>query len=48
MADFHQNGLVTTLHHLDTRPLAALEDELRQFASQRPMGLILPSLFSES
>ncbi len=47
MGDFHQHGLVTTLHQLNQRPLEKLEDELRAFGKDRPMGLILPSLFSE-
>ncbi len=47
MADFYQNGIVTTLHNLSRRPLDDLEDELRRFSKQRPMSLILPSLFSE-
>ena len=47
MADFYQNGIITTLHNLSHRPLKDLEDELRTFSKQRPMSLILPSLFSE-
>lgn len=47
MADFHQNGIVTTLHNISQRSVAELEGELVQFAQERPMGLILPSLFSE-
>ncbi len=47
MADFYQNGIVTTLHNLSHRPLADIEDELRVFSQRRPMSLILPSLFSE-
>jgi glucosyl-3-phosphoglycerate synthase len=47
MADFHQNGLVTTLHNLASRPLEALEADLLRFSQKRPMALILPSLFSE-
>ncbi|WP_438862716.1 glycosyl transferase [Neptunicella sp.] len=47
MADFYQNGVVTTLHNLAERPVAELEQELVQFAEKRPMALILPSLFSE-
>ncbi len=47
MADFHQNGIITTLHNLSNRSLEELEAELTQFAKQRPMALILPSLFSE-
>jgi glucosyl-3-phosphoglycerate synthase len=47
MADFYQNGIVTTLHNLSRRPLIDIENELRSFSKQRPMSLILPSLFSE-
>lgn len=47
MADFYQNGIVTTLHNLSHRPLKEMEDELRGFSRTRPMSLILPSLFSE-
>ncbi|WP_018274520.1 glycosyl transferase [Teredinibacter turnerae] len=47
MADFYQNGIITTLHNLKQRPLEAMEDELRDFSKTRPMGLVLPSLFSE-
>ncbi len=47
MGDFHQNGSVATLHNLCDRPVAELEAELMEFAKTRPMGLILPSLYSE-
>ncbi|EAT10923.1 glycosyl transferase [Bermanella marisrubri] len=47
MADFHQNGIITTLHNLNQRPLEAMEDELRSFSKTRPMTLVLPSLYSE-
>ncbi|CAA0094581.1 Glucosyl-3-phosphoglycerate synthase [BD1-7 clade bacterium] len=47
MADFYQNGIITTLHNLSDRPLEDLERELMQFSRKRPMTLILPSLFSE-
>ena len=47
MGDFYQNGVITTLHNLSRRPLKEVENELVQFSSQRPMCLILPSLFSE-
>ena len=47
MADFHQGGSIATLHNLTKRPLEELEAELVQFSEQRPMGLLLPSLFSE-
>lgn len=47
MADFYQNGNITTLHNMADRSLVELEDELYQFSKTRPMALILPSLFSE-
>jgi len=47
MTDFYQGGLVTTLHKLTDRPLEELERELREFSRKRPMGLVLPSLYSE-
>lgn len=47
MADFHQNGIITTLHNLTDRHLADLESDLLEFSNQRPLGLLLPSLFSE-
>jgi glucosyl-3-phosphoglycerate synthase len=47
MADFYQNGIVTTLHNLAHRPVEEIESELREFSKKRPMSLILPSLFSE-
>ncbi|CAM3831983.1 glycosyl transferase [Vreelandella rituensis] len=47
MSDFHQNGLITDFHNLTRRPVESLEEELVQFSRRRPMGLILPSLFSE-
>ena len=47
MADFYQNGIVTTLHNLHQRSVDELEDELRKFKKKRPMALVLPSLYSE-
>ena len=47
MGDFYQNGIVTTLHNLSDRPVEELEQELLRFSRARPLGLILPSLFSE-
>ncbi|WP_298635341.1 glycosyl transferase [uncultured Umboniibacter sp.] len=47
MADFHQNGNITTLHNLGTHSLESMEAELVKFSQQRPLGLILPSLYSE-
>lgn len=47
MADFYQNGIVTTLHNIADRSLEELERELERFSKKRSLGLILPSLFSE-
>jgi glucosyl-3-phosphoglycerate synthase len=47
MADFYQNGIVTTLHNLGQRDYKDMEQELVQFNKKRPLGLLLPSLFSE-
>lgn len=47
MADFYQNGIITTLHNLTRRPVEEMEKELCEFSEKRPLGLILPSLFSE-
>ena len=47
MADFYQNGIITTLHNLDDRSIEEVEAQLNEFANKRPMALILPSLYSE-
>ena len=47
MPDFFQNGRITTLHNLWTRSLEDMESDLINFSHMRPMGLILPSLYSE-
>ena len=47
MSDFFQNGNVSTLHNLTRRSVEELEVELSNFASARPIGLVLPSLYSE-
>lgn len=47
MGDFHQNGIITTLHNLSRRPLEDIEAELVEFSKTRPMSLILPCLYSE-
>ncbi|MCB1701136.1 MAG: glycosyl transferase [Pseudomonadales bacterium] len=47
MADFYQNGIITTLHNLANRSMEDLEKELVAFSVRRPMALILPSLYSE-
>ena len=47
MADFFQNGSITTLHNLTRRSIVDLERELSAFAQKRSIGLVLPSLYSE-
>ncbi|WP_295800306.1 glycosyl transferase [uncultured Microbulbifer sp.] len=47
MTDFFQNGAITTLHNLCNRSLDDMEAELMRFSRQRPMSLLLPSLYSE-
>jgi len=47
MGDFYQTGLVATFHRLGQSNLERLESELLGFARQRPMALVLPSLYSE-
>jgi glucosyl-3-phosphoglycerate synthase len=45
MADFYQNGVITTLHNLSCRSVEELEAELMGFAKTRPMALVLPCLY---
>lgn len=47
MVDFHQNGVVSTLHNLTNRPVEELEERLIHYSERRPMALVLPSLYSE-
>jgi len=47
MGDFYQTGLVATFHRFGKMNLGQLEDELNGFSKQRPITLVLPSLFSE-
>jgi len=47
LGDFHQNGNIATLHNLSRRPVEELERDLIEFSRHRPMGLVVPSLYSE-
>ena len=47
MGDFYQNGNITNLHNLSRRSFESMEEELLGFSKIRPMGLVLPSLYSE-
>lgn len=47
MADFHQTGVITSLHRLGEPDLHRLESELVRYGKERPVALVLPSLYSE-
>lgn len=47
MADFHQTGVIATLHRLGRPDVRRLEADLRS-ASARPVALVLPCLYSEA
>ncbi len=47
MADFHQNGNITTLHNLRHRSPESLSHEVAVNADARKITLILPCLYSE-
>ena len=48
MSDFHQTGVITSLHRLGRSDLPRLESELLEFSDERPIALVLPSLFSKT
>jgi glucosyl-3-phosphoglycerate synthase len=47
MGDFHQSGVITTLHRLGTPGVERLERELLSYSRSRPISLVLPCLVSE-
>ena len=47
MADFHQTGVITTLHRLGPEDLDRLEAEIAEHARGRPIALVLPCLHAE-
>ena len=47
MADFHQTGVITTLHRLGKTDLPRLEEELLDYSESRPIALVLPCLHRE-
>jgi glucosyl-3-phosphoglycerate synthase len=47
MADFYQTGVVTTLHRLTPNSIERLEADLERFSRNKPIGLVLPALYSE-
>ncbi|MCP3984183.1 MAG: glycosyl transferase [bacterium] len=47
MADFHQTGVISTLHRLGRADLHRLERDLAVHGNDRPVALVLPCLHSE-
>jgi glucosyl-3-phosphoglycerate synthase len=47
MPDFYQTGVVPTLHRLGKDNLEEIESRLTRYAQDRPIALVLPSLYSE-
>jgi glucosyl-3-phosphoglycerate synthase len=47
MSDFHQTGVITTLHRLGRTGLPRLESELKQHTRDQPLALVLPCLHTE-
>lgn len=47
MADFFQNGVITTLQKLGERSLTEMEEELVEYGKRHRMVLLLPALYSE-
>lgn len=47
MSDFYQTGVVATFHRLGRIDPERIEAELTWYAQERPIALVLPSLYSE-
>jgi len=47
MADFYQTGVFATLHRLGRYRVEEIEKKLQKYSVERPIALILPSLYSE-
>jgi len=47
MADFFQNGVITSLQRVGGRSLEAMEKDLERMSERRKMVLLLPALYSE-
>ncbi len=47
MADFHQSGVITTLHRLGSPDIERLEQDLLAYSRSRPIALVLPCLHAE-
>ncbi len=47
MSDFYQHGTISTLHRLTDPDMKGMEQQLADVAQERPITLVLPSLYSE-
>jgi glucosyl-3-phosphoglycerate synthase len=47
VSDFYQTGVVTTLHRLKPNSIERLEGDLERFSRTRPIGLVVPALYTE-
>ena len=47
MGDFHQGGILPTFHRLGEANVEKIEAELLSYSQERPIALVLPSLYSE-
>ena len=47
MSDFYQTGVVATFHRLGRLNMEKIEAELSWYSQERPIALVLPSLYSE-
>ncbi len=47
MSDFHQGGVLPTFHKLGESNLNKIEAELYLYSRERPIALVLPSLYTE-
>jgi glucosyl-3-phosphoglycerate synthase len=47
VSDFHQTGVITTLHRLGASKQTHIESELAHHAQEYPIALVLPCLYSE-
>jgi glucosyl-3-phosphoglycerate synthase len=47
VSDFYQTGVVATFHRLGRGDIEKIEAELSWYANERPIALVLPSLYSE-
>jgi glucosyl-3-phosphoglycerate synthase len=47
VGDFYQSGMIATFHKLGRPSLSAIETQLERYVKDRPIALVLPSLYEE-